>query len=249
MFINPNNSFDGILSEAKIPEVQTVDDALRLFGLENTDNLTEDGLKKIYRKLSLKFHPDASEDADATEDFKILSRAYEILKRYIRNPRTYKDNPSSPRSSRPSREDIPEWAWAGWHGGMPPGYTRINREDYTDLNFILKTMWEKSDHSQTKWTVWNFDGRFFRGVFTVFGNESILKDMAEAMLTWDKYNRSYAIFAQKQNSNDNHLIYLDGTYLNGGSIFSINNQERNNENFRRELFSFLESIKENVPRS
>lgn len=42
-------------------------------------NATDDEIKKSYRKLALKYHPDRNKAKDATEKFKELSHAYEIL--------------------------------------------------------------------------------------------------------------------------------------------------------------------------
>ena len=40
---------------------------------------SEDEIKKAYRKLSKKYHPDINKEPDAEEKFKEVSEAYEIL--------------------------------------------------------------------------------------------------------------------------------------------------------------------------
>jgi curved DNA-binding protein len=41
---------------------------------------TQDDIKRAYRKLARKYHPDVSADADAEEKFKEVGEAYEVLK-------------------------------------------------------------------------------------------------------------------------------------------------------------------------
>ena len=41
---------------------------------------TQDEIKRAYRKLARKYHPDVSKEADAEEQFKLVGEAYEVLK-------------------------------------------------------------------------------------------------------------------------------------------------------------------------
>lgn len=52
-------------------------DYYRALGIPKT--ATEEEIKKAYRKLALKFHPDKNKAAGAEEKFKEIAEAYEVL--------------------------------------------------------------------------------------------------------------------------------------------------------------------------
>ncbi len=59
----------------------TTKDYYSRLGLSKT--ATQDGIKKVYRKLARKFHPDLHPDANKSEmedKFKKLNEAYEVLR-------------------------------------------------------------------------------------------------------------------------------------------------------------------------
>lgn len=66
-----------------VPEVHCLSitamgkDYYKILGIQSGAN--EDEIKKAYRKMALKFHPDKNKDANAEEKFKEIAEAYEVL--------------------------------------------------------------------------------------------------------------------------------------------------------------------------
>ncbi|KAI8096529.1 DnaJ domain-containing protein [Halteromyces radiatus] len=66
--------------------------------LDLSENATEEEIKKAYRKLALKYHPDKNKDPDAQQKFQNISHAYEILS----DPEQRKNYDYQKQSSMPS---------------------------------------------------------------------------------------------------------------------------------------------------
>lgn len=47
--------------------------------LEIDKNATQDEIKKAYRKMALRYHPDLNGDLEAEEQFKNINQAYSVL--------------------------------------------------------------------------------------------------------------------------------------------------------------------------
>ncbi|KAG7477063.1 hypothetical protein MATL_G00089260 [Megalops atlanticus] len=80
--IHRNDSW--IMGQARVvPEVHCLSikamgkDYYKILGIPSGSN--EDEIKKAYRKMALKFHPDKNKEANAEEKFKEIAEAYEVL--------------------------------------------------------------------------------------------------------------------------------------------------------------------------
>lgn len=151
-------------------------------------------------------------------------------------------------------EDEPEtrtpvWARAGWSGGVPPNAS-IHRNNYTDVNFIKKSIWELSGHSTHQYTIWGFDGHFFRNKVTVFGSPAVFTHMAVAMVDWqtkgaNPYECRAVLVSSKEDPHTLWLVYADGRYLSdpiGLQHNSRNANPGNDESFTRRLPGFLDRL-------
>lgn len=61
--------------------------------LEVSENASADEIKKAYRKLARKYHPDVNKDPKAEEKFKEINAAYEVLSD---PPKLLRPNPAAP---------------------------------------------------------------------------------------------------------------------------------------------------------
>lgn len=212
------------------------------FGI-NVRNMDKDKIKQAHRRLIQKQHTDKGGSLETAQD---LNAARDAL---IKGEQV----PSGPRSyQRPTSSQTPTWAWAGHAGGMPPS-SQIYRENYRDLNYIKKRMWELSGKSKKEYTVQQFDGTFFRNIFTAFGSRKIFNEMAKAMKIWGESGNPYdtrAIFISERRGKKLYLVYLDGKFLGDDPyVFthdSFNMNPANDQQFVRNLPGELDRVNQKL---
>ena len=102
-------------------------DYYKIMGVER--DATQDEIKRSYRKLARKYHPDVSKHADAESRFKEVGEAYEVLK--DPEKRAAYDQLGANWKAGQDFRPPPDWdAGFEFSGG---GYTRADASAYSDF--------------------------------------------------------------------------------------------------------------------
>lgn len=92
-------------------------------------NATQDDIKRAYRKLARKYHPDVSSEPNAEERFKEVGEAYEVLK--DPEKRTAYDRLGADWEAGQDFRPPPDWNEGfEFHGG---GFTGADSEQFSDF--------------------------------------------------------------------------------------------------------------------
>jgi len=102
-------------------------DYYKIMGVER--NANQDDIKRAYRKLARKYHPDVSKESDAEVSFKALGEAYEVLK--DPEKRAAYDRLGVNWKSGQDFHPPPDWNQGfEFHGG---GFTEADASQFSDF--------------------------------------------------------------------------------------------------------------------
>ncbi len=101
-------------------------DYYKIMGVDR--KATQDEIKRAYRKLARKYHPDVSKEADAELKFKELGEAHEVLK--DPEKRTAYDQLGADWKARQDFRPPPDWGTGFEFHGAPPGG---GQQDFSDF--------------------------------------------------------------------------------------------------------------------
>jgi curved DNA-binding protein len=105
-------------------------DYYKTLGVER--NASEDDIRKAYRKLAMKYHPDRNpNDKEAEERFKEINEAYQVLS--DSKKRAHYDRLGSDYSNWQQRGAPGDFNWDQYGGGGFPGGVRVDYGDLDDL--------------------------------------------------------------------------------------------------------------------
>lgn len=108
-------------------------------------NAKEDEIKKAYRKLARKHHPDISKDRDAEEKFKDIGEAYEVLK----DPKKREIYDKLGRYE-PGQEFRPPPNWEQQFGGQGAHFSEFTYSDLGDFSDFFFELFGMGRHGRTK---------------------------------------------------------------------------------------------------
>jgi len=128
-----------------------------------------------------------------------------------------------------------------WQTDPMSSYNRVGK-DFRDINFCKKTIYDEAKkHGEVnRYSVWAWDGSFFRGTWSVFANPQVFGLIGEAMEIWNGSGNPYntvAVFVQPHASKTLELVRENGVDVSGQGITheheSFNGNPGNDQHFSR----------------
>jgi curved DNA-binding protein len=104
-------------------------DYYKVLGVERS--VSADELKKTYRRLARKYHPDVSKEPQAEARFKEIREAYEVLK----DPEKRRAYDQLGANWKAGQEFRPPPGWQDFSGGFTPGFSAKGFSDFFETLF------------------------------------------------------------------------------------------------------------------
>ena len=219
----------------KEARLMSLDKALQMLGVRQ--NMTKEEIKKRYRELALKYHPDKTRGDKKSEDlFKLISEAYQVV-----SDSGFKTKSDPKQHWTPPRREYTGRGVPSWQTDPMSSYNRVGK-DFRDINFCKKTIYDEAKkHGEVnRYSVWAWDGSFFRGTWSVFANPQVFGLIGEAMEIWNGSGNPYntvAVFVQPHASKTLELVRENGVDVSGQGITheheSFNGNPGNDQHFSR----------------
>jgi hypothetical protein len=221
-------------------------EAISLFRRLGIDvaGMTGEAVKAARRELLYRHHPDRGGDVDTAQ---LINAAYDLLKNGVPDRTFYDSNLDLYEAHKLKNPGCPEWVWAGHAGGIPD--STIYQNDFSDINFIKKSIWELSRHSLTEYTIWGFDGQQFQGI-SVFGSPKTFSYMTTAMITWlvKQGRQCSSVLVGKADDKELLVTYAQGQYHTEQPLrivhSSFNSNPGNDPSFESKLTEVLQRVNE-----
>jgi len=155
-------------------------DYYRILGVEKT--ATQDEIKRAYRKLARKYHPDISSESEAEEHFKEVGEAYEVLKDPEKRV-AYDQLGAHWKTGQSGFKPPPDWNEGfEFHGG---GYTADDSAGFSDF---FESLFGQRRPGSSRYSA---DGR--RGGFQARGQDSHAKVFIELEDAYQGATRSLVL--------------------------------------------------------
>jgi curved DNA-binding protein len=121
-------------------------DYYKIMGVDKT--ASQDDIKKSYRRLARKFHPDVSKEKDAETRFKEINEAYEVLRDKEKRA-AYDDLGSNWKSGQSGFTPPPNWKEQYQRQQSGSHYNSGNQEDFSDFFDSLFGGNRRSQHASS----------------------------------------------------------------------------------------------------
>jgi len=179
---------------------------MNFYDILNIDkSATEQDIKKAYKNLAKKYHPDKNKDKDTTEMFKEINMAYEVLK----------DKDKRYRYDLLSATEKIEL-----YSTFKHMFSYLNKDNMNPYNNFVKYFFDNEKDLEDDFNKMAFN-KIYGKIYNKLNNTSISEIDSFINLFWDK--------KLKADITINLKITLDDVYKNKFKKITVNNNQHDNE--------------------